>query len=307
MALAFAAAVTLLMAIATDTAFFRPDADTFSTLLQTPILAPYNAVKYNISTKNLAEHGLHPRYQHLLINLPLLLAPALPLLARPVNSPLIASAVSGLLALSLLPHQEPRFLLPLVPLLLSSIRLPNSSQLRKVFLVSWLLFNSIMGILMGAFHQAGVVPMQLHLGNEASLPVGSRSLWWRTYSPPVWMADANPEQLQTIDLMGMKADKVFTRIVEELGSCQDQQAEKGQLILVAPDTAEEIDAWKGQLINRRGLEWRGKDELRWTKLWRVARHVGLDDLDIPNDGIWGTLKRVVGGRGLTAWKIQRDC
>jgi phosphatidylinositol glycan class Z len=317
LALAFSAAVTLLLAIQTDTAFFRPGTDPWRTLLHCPVLAPYNAIVYNISSKNLAEHGLHPRYQHLLVNLPLLLGPAVALLWRPIYSliirrlytPLTASALSGLLALSVLPHQEPRFLLPIVPLLLSSIRLPYAPSWRRAFIITWTVFNLTMGMLMGAFHQAGVVPMQLHLGNEAALPLGSRALWWRTYSPPVWVADASPEQLQTIDLMGMKAPDVFARIMQETGTCETREPENraGDVLLIAPDTADEVDAWKGQLINKQGREWRGEDRLRWTKLWRVGRHVGLDDLDIPGDGVWSTLKKVIGSRGLTAWRIQRDC
>jgi phosphatidylinositol glycan class Z len=30
---------------------------------------------YNVKTENLSEHGLHPRYLHLLVNMPLLFGP----------------------------------------------------------------------------------------------------------------------------------------------------------------------------------------------------------------------------------------
>lgn len=36
------------------------------------VFTPLNFVKYNMDTKNLAEHGLHPRFLHVLINVPLL-------------------------------------------------------------------------------------------------------------------------------------------------------------------------------------------------------------------------------------------
>jgi phosphatidylinositol glycan class Z len=36
------------------------------------VVTPLNFIKYNINTKNLSEHGLHPRYLHLLVNVPLL-------------------------------------------------------------------------------------------------------------------------------------------------------------------------------------------------------------------------------------------
>lgn len=36
------------------------------------VFTPLNFVKYNINSENLAEHGLHPRFLHLLVNIPLL-------------------------------------------------------------------------------------------------------------------------------------------------------------------------------------------------------------------------------------------
>jgi hypothetical protein len=36
------------------------------------VVTPWNAFRYNRKTANLATHGLHPRYLHLLVNLPLL-------------------------------------------------------------------------------------------------------------------------------------------------------------------------------------------------------------------------------------------
>ena len=305
LSLALSASLALLVAIQVDTSFFRPSSSPFGTLLQSPVLAPYNALVYNLSRRNLVLHGLHPRYQHLLINTPLLLGPVLPLLFRPIVSPLLVSAVSGLLALSILPHQEPRFLLPLVPLLLSSVRLPGN-RARRIFVASWAVFNAVMGLLMGAFHQAGVVPMQLHLGNDAALPAGSRVLWWRTYSPPVWMADASPAELSTVDLMGTRAEDVWARIGSEAGACS-RSPRDGELVLVAPDSAEELDEWQGRQEAVDGHAWRGKMELEWTRIWRTGRHIGLDNLDISGDGILQTLKKVTGGRGLSAWKINRRC
>jgi hypothetical protein len=38
-------------------------------------LAPLNALRYNSQTSNLAEHGIHPRVTHALVNLPLMFGP----------------------------------------------------------------------------------------------------------------------------------------------------------------------------------------------------------------------------------------
>lgn len=35
-------------------------------------ITPLNFLRYNFHTDNLAKHGLHPRYLHLLVNIPLL-------------------------------------------------------------------------------------------------------------------------------------------------------------------------------------------------------------------------------------------
>ena len=121
------------------------------------VLTPLNSLLYNLDVKNLAMHGLHPRATHLVVNLPLLYGPlalvALLSAAGTVISRLRAPAtrsagemkgtaatvewvlvgscgLCGLLLLSLAPHQEPRFLLPLalpLSLLFSSPLLPSQT------------------------------------------------------------------------------------------------------------------------------------------------------------------------------------
>ncbi|KAF3210663.1 hypothetical protein TWF191_011143 [Orbilia oligospora] len=50
------------------------------------IITPLNNIAYNSQTENLAQHGLHPFYTHLLVNLPQLLGPAIiPLLSLMLN------------------------------------------------------------------------------------------------------------------------------------------------------------------------------------------------------------------------------
>ena len=36
------------------------------------VVTPYNFIQYNVYTSNLANHGLHPRITHLLVNIPVL-------------------------------------------------------------------------------------------------------------------------------------------------------------------------------------------------------------------------------------------
>jgi phosphatidylinositol glycan class Z len=128
---------------------------TTCTLLGHPrVLTPLNSLLYNMKADNLAHHGLHPRFTHLLVNFPMLFGPLAllavasalsALVSRPrgvkgagvaasrastrgerggrgssaeTDTPWARSCVAacgscGLMFLSLAPHQEPRFLLPL--------------------------------------------------------------------------------------------------------------------------------------------------------------------------------------------------
>lgn len=54
--------------VAADTIYFRGN-------LSNPVITPYNFVKYNLSAENLADHGLHPNWLHVGVNLPMLLGP----------------------------------------------------------------------------------------------------------------------------------------------------------------------------------------------------------------------------------------
>ena len=287
------------LAIVTDTSFYHPDSPLLNTLLTHPIFAPLNSLLYNTQTSNLATHGLHPHYQHLIVSLPLLLGPALCLFftapIRIVPRLPVLSAISGTLFLSCIPHQEPRFLLPAVPLLLSSMQLPRSRSLTKLWLAAWIGFNSLFGVLMGVYHQGGVVPAQTWLGQQTKLGASMLEvLWWRTYSPPIWLLDHNP--IRTTDLMGIPFASLQMQIETALGSECNTNKSVG---LVAPCSSMEIDDWIAKSADDRTFA--------FEDIWRYGQHLNLDDLDIGKEGIWATLKRVLGRRGLVIWKVRRMC
>ena len=138
------------------------------------MLTPLNNILYNAKVENLKEHGLHPRYLHFLVNFPLLYGPLststlVSLLWRPRlnaslyygNPPttsfdvlvlieilnkmyinhkhahmlvLVSVIVMAMAGLSIMPHQEARFLTPmLVPLAL--IYTWNRAKFNRVFMV----------------------------------------------------------------------------------------------------------------------------------------------------------------------------
>ena len=152
---------------------------------------------------------------------------------------------------------------------------------------------------MGIYHQGGVIPAQIWLGQQNESLGISEVLWWRTYSPPVWLLGGN--NITTTDLMGMPFEEMMKRIDAGVGGCGEQAQALG---LVAPASSTELDTWtlgKGELRARK------KRSLRFEELWRYRRHLNLDDLDIGEEGVGGTLKRVVGRRGLVVWSVRRTC
>jgi len=301
--MAFSGLFTALLAVSLDTAFYAPHDISWGDLLRNPVITPLNNLMYNMSSSNLAEHGLHPWYQHLLVNIPLLLGPAALLLClQPHISLRLYSAISGIFVLSIFQHQEARFLLPTIPLILSSVQLPTRPALLRAWVAAWILFNTVLGLLMGIYHQGGVVPGQVFMSNQ---PDATQAVWWKTYSPPIWLLNGKNEVLTTKDVMGLKGDLLMEQLWE-LATCdtpadrrnQEYLKEKNGTYLIAPLSA----AWLDPYLPNKGL-----DGLRFREVWRHTQHLNLDDLDWGEDGVWNTLQRVVGRRGLAAWRVTKSC
>ncbi|XP_017473997.1 PREDICTED: GPI mannosyltransferase 4 [Rhagoletis zephyria] len=173
------------------------------------VSTPWNFIKYNLDSKNTADHGLHPKYLHILVNIPLLynvlgvvtLVTFAHLLIRFFRAEyqglpraqsiisLMSSAIFvPLLFLSLINHQEARFLLPLLfPIvLLHAPKLyhglcptyPFKKEhplLRKIYdsvlstrasakplMKTWYMCNIGLAVFFGFIHQAGVYPLTQH-------------------------------------------------------------------------------------------------------------------------------------------------
>jgi GPI mannosyltransferase 4 len=355
------------LAIATDTAFYRETESTTSltslsnSLLTNPVITPWNNLRYNAQTSNLALHGLHPHYQHFLANLPQLLGPALillltslqPLSTRKLrlafSNPRFISAITGAAFLSIFPHQEPRFLLPCIPLLLTCIRLPNSNRGQKLFWTSWLTFNILLGTLMGVYHQGGVIPAQLQVPAQINLLVSSSPtafigaasatiFWWKTYPPPTYLlGNANNAALNisTVPLMGLPQSEMVSELCSALpSSCEsttisDKAPGKHIVLLIAPlsshfsPTSSPTEPRSSFMITspRHGgnidlpLSIQGAEAeeeqverfLRLTLQWSYRKHINLDDINVGEEGLWGTLGRVVGRRGIGIWSVRRVC
>ncbi|KAH9249842.1 hypothetical protein BASA81_012437 [Batrachochytrium salamandrivorans] len=135
----------------------------------TLVFAQWENIKYNSQVNNLAKHGLHPRWTHLLINFPLLFGPVgLAALWRMSNRFESHALVVPLAMLSAFPHQEFRFLFPLQTLcMLMGGPLVVKSRLR---IGLWMMFNLILVFMFGIAHQAGVIDyLQVHRGCQPVL------------------------------------------------------------------------------------------------------------------------------------------
>ena len=214
-------------------------------------ISPYNFIAYNSNSENLSAHGIHPHYLHFLVNLPLLFGPAFIFLVLSLYnlinyiykygfSDIFDSGKSSLnsvstvivtlfvftpvLGLSLFPHQEPRFLVPIVPLvvLISVKHLSPLPSLRKnTYLTVWVIFNAALSLFYGVFHQGGVIPSlffiqrgithgkDLESANQhTNFSVNDKFVYFHTYMPPKHLLLSEQGHDQLIDLKGMKFDKL---------------------------------------------------------------------------------------------------
>ncbi|GAA5839969.1 hypothetical protein JCM11251_006574 [Rhodosporidiobolus azoricus] len=202
-------------------------------------LTPLNLLRYNLSSNNLAEHGLHPRYLHVVANWPMLFGVGLMVVwsarrakevkkvaaveSRPGRKLYIASFIVPTLLLSIQPHQEPRFLVPLiVPLALLAPHAPfltsaspKARKQRRAFWVLWLLHTSLFTLLFGYLHQGGLLPALFALNDQLRTPtsyLGGKDavniVFWRTFMPPRHLlvpptgGDFTPPAVRVTDLAG---------------------------------------------------------------------------------------------------------
>ncbi|GBG31289.1 GPI mannosyltransferase 4 [Hondaea fermentalgiana] len=170
-------------------------------------LTPLNNLIYNTRFANLAQHGLHPHYLHAAVNMQLLFSPLwiFALLRRSAfatskRAVMVAVIMCGLCTLSLAPHQEPRFLMPLIlPIAVLTTEVVTRNGYAQFF---WLVFNIILGIFYGFVHQGGVVPALLAI--EGELFESQQTIRciasYETYMMPRFLL--TDHNVTTVDLMG---------------------------------------------------------------------------------------------------------
>ncbi|CAH0486024.1 unnamed protein product [Peronospora farinosa] len=187
--------------IVVDTWYYQPEVfhgkwnrSLLKQIAENAVIAPINNLLYNIQYDNLELHGVHPRFTHLTVNMPMLFGPIfLVFLMRFLRYPdrsFFGSAcvLFPLVCLSLAPHQEPRFMLPaIVPLHLFTalngrVGIVHFLTKQKLGKLLWIIFNLSLLFFFGMLHQGGVIPMLLSLSSMASNSVDNTvtSTTWLT-------------------------------------------------------------------------------------------------------------------------------
>ena len=249
------------------------------------VLTPLNFILYNLDTSTLRDHGLHPRIMHFAVNLPLLFGPMALVLyaviayvvmnrkfidyakallsARAVNnekniaddykvhfiwSMLLCSTVVSVALLSYIPHQEPRFISPLLlPLVIIFARCLVRSTLTPLAVLSWITWNIFGCVMFGVMHQGGVYPclayLQQYLHDARSLQSPGTAYhvtFYRTYMPPQHLlAWPSPHETETDllhslvlhDLKGSSKDalkKHLKKLIREEFESHDKRSEVRQ-------------------------------------------------------------------------------
>lgn len=145
------------------------------------IITPYNFVMYNTNVDNLSRYGLHLPYTHMAINIPLAfnvlglmfygkildfivgsgLYRLVFISTHRVYALMLLTTLSSTILLSFIPHQEFRFLLPLIVPLVFVFAF--SIYASNKWLTIWLLINFALVYFYTSVHQAGVVSASLDL------------------------------------------------------------------------------------------------------------------------------------------------
>uniref|UniRef100_A0A8D8YQP1 Mannosyltransferase n=1 Tax=Cacopsylla melanoneura TaxID=428564 RepID=A0A8D8YQP1_9HEMI len=237
-------------------------------------VTPYNFIKYNMNPNNLAQHGTHPLLTHTLVNLPLLYNVLAVVAFVAVYKILIVamrkqwnslprvqstqflmflSLLTPLFFLSLFPHQEPRFIIPLtLPMVFlfspniyaanwgmqeqadGSYRLSERGKsgvsgisVAGKLIRLWFLCNMSLTLVYGFLHQAGVYSMVKHMAGEIqSKPPATEIHLVTTYTytmPLSLLGIPNYQNTLYLDKTGKKYRKKQAFFTYELGSATARQ------------------------------------------------------------------------------------
>lgn len=186
----FGALICSIACIVVDTLYYNTKFNDWSDI----VITPFNFLIFNQDLHNLKRFGIHSRYLIVLIIMPFLFGPFYLILLKDTlnicinfvssysksSKPIVGhlSIISLItiwfssLSLSTIPHQEYRFLLPLMLPLILSIASPInfSSKYIKKFLFLFIIFQIAICLILGVFHQAGLSKLLIEFEPQDTSP-----------------------------------------------------------------------------------------------------------------------------------------
>ncbi|EDO42512.1 predicted protein, partial [Nematostella vectensis] len=183
-------------------------------------ITPLNFLRYNLDSLKVEEHGIHPRFTHFLVNFPLLCGILFVFLCaflvtfamqrdfvktletfqisrdtmkmvkhasvKFILVTLLLSALVPVSLLSVIPHQEPRFILPvLLPLAILFSHLIFGKKAYWIATASWIIWNILGAVVFGVLHQGGVTQCLVYLQQQMHAKDGTyHIIFSNTYMPP---------------------------------------------------------------------------------------------------------------------------
>lgn len=175
------------------------------------IYTPYRFLTYNSNSHHVSSHGLHSRLTHLLINWPLIFGPIFTfrLFTQPLQRRSISSYIAWIsvlfptLVLSIIPHQEARFLIPCLPYACFIVGHSVDAKVRHtkrkdvsytciIAVVLWIFHQFILILFYGYLHQAGLFSYMKTIPSNVTGCV--THVFFRTYMPPRFLLNVPLEK-----------------------------------------------------------------------------------------------------------------
>lgn len=228
------------------------------------MVTPWNFIQFNAKPENLQIFGVNPLYLHLVLNLQLLFCFLGVLLLKDLvgytrklladrkkerqlffktnfQTVLALCIAPPVAILSLVPHQEPRFLLPLLfPLVLAyGSRVYNS----RALFWTWIVFNVLLTGFYGYVHQAGVTRSMFVIKPRLSQAAVSNVniIYSSTYLPPQHLLGIHGENQSKyrakINFYDLSVAKFPEELLKTLNTIKSaSKSASHQTYLIAPST-----------------------------------------------------------------------
>lgn len=261
-----------------------------------------NNIRYNLDRTNLEQHGIHPRWLHALVNLPMLFGPfvvvachriSLFIRNRYFEKPIIwkaacaSSIITSLALLSTSPHQEPRFLVPMlapIVLILSGWIVKLKPSHSKWFWAIWILYNTALGLVFGVTHQGGVIPSLIHLKKHThDERHATRVVYWKLFTPPRHLLRLTDKQ--QIDFHHLAGSPV-QRVIDLIKDVTEPPRTYRRSLAVLPNYA------AAELRSALALH-----NMSLVQLWSWGPHVNFDHIGDVDWRDWNNQFKV------TLWQV----